>query len=808
MAALGLERAEMAAAGPTSGSAQDRGEGSRWKAKRAASAERFSGRGRGSTQMKKAPEAVTSSTSARPGRRSIGSMAQGRPEPSSLSGVDEIAGLNLEIDADLGGRTIDTPPPAYEDVLTQSKGTDEQASVDEDSAQVSPTDGDEANGVSEPAERGVGDGGGGGFPAQDAAARQSAATAAEEENARLRSELEVFDLGFFEEVEDLKYSYATLKREAEKLAKKQGVDLAASLGLPEDGEEPWDRTVDMAHHSVDWAETAKRRPPGSPSSPSRGAHAARLAKQWNRLSSGLNGEEEGGSEGEPGFPVGSHTRQNEGPTVGARSLSDISTRRSGAGARGREASATPRWNGLIAAHERKLAWELSTGGMGSLACLREHIGRVGRSGDGFGSDEEVFSALRQSGYALELEDVAVLRTGLGSSADGKVDLEEFMTVCEDVASGEEWYVPAAAAVGEVAVLPKAVAMMMRSPDTLNGTASWTGGVLPPDLFAQEGGGQGRGGRTVGLFGSPADQPGDAANGRLHSSARGFSSFPAGLPGAEPLYLGGTTYGDRSFLEPSKNAEAVLAELKDQLRLLDMDRFFPRSTATRSGKRGGGAAGLRDAGGRTVTLGQAVGVKFSRRDPSQSGLLSARELGLALEDVGVSLHPDEVVTLAKRFKPPGGKQEQVGAGNGSRLAGVPPTAVAADSGGLDGVAAEYAPLVRLVVDCLAEASGVDPAVGGRARLGQRGLKWNERMPAPAKRLKAALAAGAEGGGWLERLRQRLVLLVLGYYWCLWGWKAFVDSAMALAVVPVCRGRYFSRRRVEVLGVVVVAACVGL
>lgn len=38
---------------------------------------------------------------------------------------------------------------------------------------------------------------------------------------RLRAELETFDLGFFEEVEDLKYSYAKLRREATRLAKKQ-----------------------------------------------------------------------------------------------------------------------------------------------------------------------------------------------------------------------------------------------------------------------------------------------------------------------------------------------------------------------------------------------------------------------------------------------------------------------------------------------------------------------------------------------------------------------------------------------------------
>lgn len=38
----------------------------------------------------------------------------------------------------------------------------------------------------------------------------------------------------------------------------QGVDLAKSLELPEDGEEPWERAVDMAHHSVDWKEVSKQ----------------------------------------------------------------------------------------------------------------------------------------------------------------------------------------------------------------------------------------------------------------------------------------------------------------------------------------------------------------------------------------------------------------------------------------------------------------------------------------------------------------------------------------------------------------------
>lgn len=32
----------------------------------------------------------------------------------------------------------------------------------------------------------------------------------------------------------------------------QGLDIAKSLGLPPDGEEPWERATDMAHNAVDW----------------------------------------------------------------------------------------------------------------------------------------------------------------------------------------------------------------------------------------------------------------------------------------------------------------------------------------------------------------------------------------------------------------------------------------------------------------------------------------------------------------------------------------------------------------------------
>lgn len=45
-------------------------------------------------------------------------------------------------------------------------------------------------------------------------------------------------------------------------------------------------------------------------------------------------------------------------------------------------------------------------------------------------------ALKDSGYALDADDVGVLRTGLGMDADGKVDFAEFMSMCEDIASSQ------------------------------------------------------------------------------------------------------------------------------------------------------------------------------------------------------------------------------------------------------------------------------------------------------------------------------------------------------------------------------------
>ncbi|CAM9599986.1 unnamed protein product [Scytosiphon promiscuus] len=665
-------------------------------------------------------------------------------------------------------------PPAYQDVVKGPGGFEPRLIPDEV--------GDEGsdNGSS----------GGGKDDAVDAAVAVANA-ALEEENARLRSELAVFDLGFFEEVEDLKYSYTSLKREADKLAAKdqqrqrRGAPTGLSSGLdhldlPEEGQEPWDRSVDMAHHSVDWAASMARS--GRGSSP-RGKHAARLAKRWESLSLPAT---PGEPERTQGFPTGSPfpvrgrgwARRDTDEALGSDGegwgvASPGWRRREGASpskAAAATAPATRVSNGvgsgmLVAAHERKLAWELSCGGMGSLVHLREHVRRLlDRSGgngygghgganggdDCFGSDEEVLSALQHSGYdSLELEDVGVLRSGLGSSADWRVDLVEFMGMCEDIASGHEWYLPPpSAALGQAGAGAAATRRPTEEFTKAGRTATAdlvSGGPfsLPDSLFLEkEGWGWEPSDNGTGGAGVGGDGKGKKDD--WLSTRGGGTVTPREIRGAshDSLFMGGTVFGEKSFLESSTiTAESVLAEVKDQLSLLDLDHLlppsdeFPTPASTQDpSMTGSGSAGR--------TLGQAISARFSRRDLAQTGLLSAREVGLALEDIGVRLKEDEVIALVGKFQPPGGSPQQRSYRGGPWAT---KNRVRADD--------QYAPLVRVVVGYLAEAAGIDPAVGGRARLARKALKWNERMPAPAKRLRAVLTAREGGGGGVKRLRQR-------------------------------------------------------
>lgn len=42
---------------------------------------------------------------------------------------------------------------------------------------------------------------------------------------------------------------------------------------------------------------------------------------------------------------------------------------------------------------------------------------------------------------MDMESVGVLRTGLGMDSDGKMDLAEFMGMCEDIASNQVPFLP-------------------------------------------------------------------------------------------------------------------------------------------------------------------------------------------------------------------------------------------------------------------------------------------------------------------------------------------------------------------------------
>ncbi|CAM9829003.1 unnamed protein product, partial [Sphacelaria rigidula] len=315
-----------------------------------------------------------------------------------------------------------------------------------------------------------------------------------------------------------------------------------------------------------------------------------------------------------------------------------------------------------AAHERRLALELSSGGMESLAALRDDVKRLDHDGSGFSTEKQIFEALREAGYALDMESVGVLKTGLGIDAGGSVDLAEFMGMCEDIASNQEWYMP-----------PQPSLHTEEAGDTLTSGHNFTsakGGrgafaimTLPfPWLTAQASNplhGQG------GVFGT---------GGEVLS---GSHMFDGRTGPRESHFLGGTVFGEKKFLEGSSpSIKDVLGELKDQLSLLDVDHL-----------RGGGASSPEDSDGLdnvVPVLGKAVNGKFLRRDLQLTGVLSARELGLALEDIGVTLQPSEVITLAAKFRPPGDRNAPFP----DRAGGIAPNIE-----GLDDTFAEYAPLVR-------------------------------------------------------------------------------------------------------------------
>jgi Ca2+-binding EF-hand superfamily protein len=100
------------------------------------------------------------------------------------------------------------------------------------------------------------------------------------------------------------------------------------------------------------------------------------------------------------------------------------------------------WNargGVVGAHERKLAWQISGGGYEALEEAEKWIRRMDRNGDSYLSGKQIAAALREAGYDLTDSDVQIVLNGFGSDQYGRVDVSEFTQALHDIASGNDWY---------------------------------------------------------------------------------------------------------------------------------------------------------------------------------------------------------------------------------------------------------------------------------------------------------------------------------------------------------------------------------
>ncbi|CAM9203777.1 unnamed protein product, partial [Choristocarpus tenellus] len=211
----------------------------------------------------------------------------------------------------------------------------------------------------------------------------------------------------------------------------------------------------------------------------------------------------------------------------------------------------------------------------------------------------------------------------------------------------------------------------------------------------------------------------------------------GLSSSESAYLGGTVYGDRVFLEPMKSFGEVLTELREQVSLIDCKALLMGTGCSNSTNPKQGCA-----------TAEAVVRKFRRRDPFSTGVISPRDLSLALEDIGISLQPGEVTVLVEKYQRP----DQNLIGTSSNMKGGHETNTQGREGkGRHCVRVEYAPLVRHIVDVIEESIGMDTSQTAASRLRKRG-KWYDKLPQLARRLQSKLSE-RQTRGWVGRLKQR-------------------------------------------------------
>ena len=221
----------------------------------------------------------------------------------------------------------------------------------------------------------------------------------QKENEKLKSELSSFDLDFFEEIEDLKHNYERLKK----------VALSQTNAPP--GAAAGDKALIQSMESIQEADPFDSAPQ---------KQMMEMLDRAGRLAGGL------------GVPLS--PRQNAMFLNKRKKKKKKKNYQYG--------NDYDHWNargGVVGAHERKLAWQISGGGFEALEEADKWIKRMDRSGDGYLSGKQVAAALREAGYDLTDSDVQVVLNGFGSDKYGRVDVAEFTQALNDIASGNDWY---------------------------------------------------------------------------------------------------------------------------------------------------------------------------------------------------------------------------------------------------------------------------------------------------------------------------------------------------------------------------------
>ncbi|GMI35931.1 hypothetical protein TeGR_g8823 [Tetraparma gracilis] len=219
------------------------------------------------------------------------------------------------------------------------------------------------------------------------------------ENDKLKQELSSFDSNFFEEVEDLKSNYARLKKVALEQAAGGGGN-AQFAGT----------TSNEAVHDSDPFDDAPPR------------QMAEMMDRADRLSGGM------------GVPLS--------PRLSPRQQAMYRPKKKKGRKSNKYGNDHDYWNargGVVGAHERKLAWQISGGGFEALEEAEKWIRRMDRNGDSYLSGKQLAAALREAGYDLTDGDVQLVLNGFGSDEYGRVDVEEFLQAMQDIASGNDWY---------------------------------------------------------------------------------------------------------------------------------------------------------------------------------------------------------------------------------------------------------------------------------------------------------------------------------------------------------------------------------